>query len=110
MPDFSRTSRVAAAKGIERVIGEPAFANIPAHPARGVVSRETGEAHLLWFDQADNCTVSIFFAHGARNDLLKIHLERAEEVLRKVRAMEAHSFVRVGSVIVIPVEQCGRRA
>src|SRR5437879_3878013 len=98
--DYSR-----AAKRIQRVVGESSFAHVSAHLARGIVGREAGEAHFLWLDATDAGSRCVLLAPGSRNDLLKIHLHRAEEMFGQVRAVEANRLVRIRSIVVIPIEK-----
>src|ERR1700722_18028128 len=76
-----------AAERVQRVVGEASFAYVAAHLAGSIVSGEAGETHLLGFDQAHTGSEGIFLAHGAGNDLLKIHFHRAEKMFREVRAV-----------------------
>src|SRR3954463_13627071 len=107
---FGNLDHACATEGVQGIISEASFANVAAHLACSVVSREAGEAHFVWLDQADNRAGGIFFAYRAGNDLLKIHFEGTEEVLGQIGAVETDRFVGIGSVVVVPVEQRGRRS
>src|SRR5215472_3761015 len=73
---------------VQGIVGKATFAQIAAHFPRSVIGRESSETHLLRLDQADHGSKRILLAHGSSNDLLKIHLERTEEMLGEIRAME----------------------
>src|SRR5882762_5939139 len=94
-----------ATEGVQRIVGEPSLAQVPAHRAGGIFGRKAGEAHCLRLDETDTGSECVLLTHRAGNDFLKIDHHRAEEVLGKVRAVEADRLVRVRSVIVIPVEK-----
>ncbi len=99
-----------AAKGVERVVGELALADVAANLPGQIVGREAHETHLLRLDQADNRSECVLLADRARDDFLKIHFERAEEMLGQIGAMEANRFIGIATVVVVPVEQCRWRA
>src|SRR5579864_502851 len=107
---FRNLHNPSPSEGIEWDIGEAAFANVAAHSSRGVISRKPRKAHSLRLDQANDCAVGVLLPDRAGNDFLKIHFEGAKEMFRKIRAVEANRFIRVGAVIVVPVKQRGRRS
>src|ERR1051326_518679 len=94
-----------AAEGLQRIIGNLAFADITANDPFAVARRETRETHRTRLHQPDAGPVGILLAHRAGDDLLKIHLHAAEEMLGKVAAVEADSLVRILAVIIVPIEQ-----
>src|SRR5580658_1221513 len=97
-----------AAEGVQRIIRESAFPHVSAHLAKGVVSREAGEAHFLRLDQPYAGSEGVLLSDRAGNDFLKIHLDGTEEVLGQVRTMEADCLVRVRSIVIVPIEKCRR--
>src|SRR5690242_16917932 len=94
-----------AAESVQRVIGKSAFAHISAHLAGCVVGGEAGKAHLFRLDQSHAGAESVFLAHGAGDNLLEIHLHRAEKVFGKVGAVKADRLVGIRTVVIVPVEQ-----
>src|SRR6478736_1045471 len=98
--DHTRT-----AKRIQRIVRKPAMPNIAAHLPGSIVSRKARKAHLLRLDQSDHGAVSILFTYGPSDDFLEVHLERTEEVLRQICAVEAHRLVRIAAIIVVPIKQ-----
>ena len=101
--DFDDT---CAAEGVERVVGEGAFAYVAGDLAGEVVGREAGEAHRAGLNRAVEGAVRVLLAHGARDDELVVHLHAfAEEVLGQVGAVETDSLVGVVAVVVVPVEE-----
>ena len=94
-----------AAEGVERIVGEFAFADVAADLAFAVVGGEAGEAHGPGFDQAHAGAVSVFAAHGAGDDLLEIHLDGFEEMLGQIAAVEADGLIGIVAVVVVPIEQ-----
>src|SRR6185503_10002003 len=94
-----------AAECLQRIFREPSRARISAHDPAPVVRRITRIAHHARLYTSNASPERIQLAHRTRDDLLVVHLHVFEEVLRQVRAVEAHALVRVGSVVVIPVQQ-----
>src|SRR5258708_13229483 len=70
---FRNFHHASAAESVQRIIGKAAFADVTAHLTRRVVGGETGKAHLLGLDQANDRPVSVLFSYGAGNDLLQIY-------------------------------------
>src|SRR6266498_3005868 len=98
-------NHAGAAKCIQRIVSKATFTAVATHLTRQIIGREPRETHCPWLDQADNGSKRILLANRAGNNFLKIHLERTEEMLRQVRAMEADCLIRIASVIVVPVKQ-----
>src|SRR6202451_3885568 len=94
-----------SAKGIQSVAGKFTFPHITANPPRRVIGGEARVTHRSGLHAAYHGAECIFLAHGPGNDLLKIHWEVLEKMLRQIAAMETHSLVGIVAVIVIPVEQ-----
>src|SRR5580704_1167495 len=105
--DFNYTG---AAEGVQRIVGESALAHVSPHLAGSIVGGEAGEAHLFRLDQTDAGSEGVLLAHGAGNDLLKVHLYRAEEMFGQVGTVEADRLVRIRSIVVVPIEKSRRRA
>src|SRR5258708_1344946 len=69
-----------ASERAQWVVGESSLAHIATHLARGVVSGDTSKTHGLGFDQSHTRTKRIFLADGSGDDLLEVHLYRAEKM------------------------------
>src|SRR4051794_26078463 len=93
------------AKCIERVHSERAVAYISANLSSQVVRRKTRVAHRSRFYATDACAVCIFLTDRARDYLLEVHFHISKKVLRQIAAMEADCFVRIVSVVIVPVEK-----
>src|SRR6266550_4485311 len=106
MGNFNHTR---ATEGVQWVIRELAVADVASYPPGSVIGREAGKAHLLRLNKSNTRTESVFFTHGAGDNFLEVHFDGTEEVLRKIRAMEAHRLIGIRSVVVIPVKKCGWR-
>src|SRR5215813_301814 len=77
-----------AAKSFERIAREFPFAHIAANLAAQIIRRESRITHRSGLHATDNRAECVCFAHGARDDLLKIHLHGLKEVFRQVAAMK----------------------
>src|ERR1700751_537409 len=99
-----------SSEGIEWVVGETALAYVTPHVSGGIIGGEARERHLLRPDETDAGAERILLAYSTGDDFLKIHLYRAEEVLGEIGTMEAHRFVGVGSIVIVPVKQRRRGA
>src|ERR1022692_407113 len=97
-----------AAEGSQRIVGELALADVAIDAAFQIVGGEAREAHRAGLHQALAGAVSVLAAHRAGDDLLEVHLDTLEEVLRQVAAMEAHGLVGIVAVVIVPVEQGAR--
>src|ERR1039457_2019068 len=84
-----------AAESDQRIVGELALSHVAIDAAFQIVGGEAREAHVAGFHQALAGAVGVLAAHGAGDDLLEVHLDALEEVLRKVAAMEAAGLVRI---------------
>ena len=74
-----------------------------------IIGRESHKTHRRGSHTADASTLGVFLTDGARDDLLEIHAHLVKKVLRQVAAMEAHGFIRIVPVVVVPIEQRARR-
>jgi hypothetical protein len=99
-----------AAEGGQRIVGELARSDIAADYTATIVGRVARIAHRAALDAAHAGAEGVFLAHGAGNDLLEVHLDFVEEVLGQVGAVEADALIGMAAVVVVPVEQRGRRA
>src|SRR5205814_10557899 len=93
----------------KRIVGESPLANVSTHAPGGIVGRETRKTHRSRLDQANAGSVRVVLAYRARDNFLIVHLYGAEEMLRQVRAVKAHSLVRIAAVVVVPILQRRRR-
>src|SRR5579875_1549875 len=95
----------AGAKGLERIVGEVAVADIGANDAGGIVCADAAEGDgaggCASFERAD-CV--LFSEHGAENGRGG-DANVWQEVLCPVSAMEEDAAVRVVAVVVVPVYQ-----
>jgi len=96
-----------ASEGVQWILCEAPLSNITPHSARGIVSRETRKCHFFRLYEANASAKCVFLPYGPGDDFLEIHLHRAEEMLGQIRAVEAHGFVGVSSIIVIPISAEG---
>ena len=94
-----------AAERRQRIVGELALADVAIDGAFQIVGGEAREAHRAGLHQAFAGAVGVLAADGAGDDLLEIHLDALEEVLRQVAAVEADGLVGIVAVVVVPVEQ-----
>src|SRR5579863_8149710 len=88
------THHARAAEGLERIARELAFTHITADGSPAVVGRETRVAHGAALHAAHAGAKSIFPPNCARDDLLEVHFDILEEMLRQIAAMEADGLVR----------------
>ena len=95
-----------SSEGQQRIVCEFALSYVTADDSFAVVRGEPCEAHSSRFDLAHAGPEGVVFAYSAGYDLLESPiLTFFEKVLRQVAAVEADSFIRVFSVVVVPVEQ-----
>src|SRR5438874_811460 len=88
-----------AAEGLERIGREGAAADVAAHFSRQVICREPGKAHGAGLDPPDAGPECVRLPHSAGNDLLEIHPDALEEMLRQVAAMEADRLIGFLTVV-----------
>src|ERR1022692_814826 len=92
-----------AAKRLQRIVGESSFADVASDASKCVVSREARKAHGTGFHLSNTSPKGVLLPHRSGNDRLEVHLHVAEEVLGKIRAMEADGLVGIRPVIVVPI-------
>src|SRR5439155_18765644 len=88
-----------AAEGVQRVVGELAFAYVSVDGSVAVVGGKTREAHGARLHQAHTRPISVLAPHGPGDNLLEIHLHFAEEMLGQIAAMETDRIVWVFAVL-----------
>src|ERR1035438_9485133 len=93
------------AESDQRIVGELALSHVAIDAAFQIVGGEAREAHRAGLHQALAGAVGVLAAHRAGDDLLEVHLDALEEVLRKIAAMEADGLVGIVAVVIVPVEQ-----
>src|ERR1700722_2491703 len=98
-----------AAKSFQRIIRERSPADVSTNSSRLVIRREACIAHRAGFNAAHAGTEGIVLANGTGDDLLIVHLDVTEEVLRQITAVEADRLIRMAAVVIVPIEQSARR-
>src|SRR6185437_15590649 len=94
-----------ATEGLERIVGKRASAEIATHITCAIVRGEASESHFARFDQTHAGAKRIFLAYGAGDDGLVIHFYGFQKLLWQIAAVKADGFIRIISVVVVPVEQ-----
>lgn len=94
-----------SAECFESIVGEFSFAHVAGNSSFTVIRGEAGETHRAALHPPYTRAERVVFADRARDDFLEVHAHIPEKVLWQVAAVEAHGFVRIIRVIIIPVEQ-----
>ena len=100
----------AVAEGVERIIGQLAFAHVGANPALGIGGGEAAEGERSAGGAAIERAVGVFHAEDAAEDGGVGNFDVGQETLGPVAAVEEHALVVVVRVIIIPIHQRGGRA
>src|SRR6202162_5269060 len=87
--EFPDAHHPGAAEGLQRIVGEFAFPDVAMNRALAIVGRKTREAHRPGFHAAHARPVSVLSADRPGDDLLIVHADFLEKMLRKIAAMEA---------------------
>src|SRR6266568_3798336 len=95
----------AAAKSLQRIVGELTFADIAADFPFAIIRRNAYKPHRAGLHSPYACAKRIFLAYCPGNDLLEIHAHILEEMLGKIAAVETNGLVGIIRVVVIPVQQ-----
>src|SRR5712692_2172176 len=98
-------NHAGAPESLERIVSEFPFSDVTTDFPLPIIRRKTYKAHRAGFHLADTGSKGIFLADRAGDDLLKIHANVFEEVLRQIAAVKANRLVRVIGVVVIPIQQ-----
>src|ERR1051325_8669495 len=81
-----------SSKGFQRIVGKFALADVTGHLSLAVVGRKAREAHGAALHLAHASPKRIFLANCSGNNLLEVHADIAEEMLRQVAAVKADCF------------------
>src|ERR1019366_4687523 len=103
--EMRNLDHAGAAESGQRIVGELALSHVAIDAAFQIVGGEARVAHRAGFHQALAGAVGVLAAHRAGDDLLEVHFDRLEEVLRQVAAVEAYGLVGIVAVVVVPIEQ-----
>ena len=106
---FGDSNDARATKGFKGIFGESAFADVAGDFAFAVIGGKPGEAHRAAFHASHDGAEGILFANGSSDDLLEVHAEVLEKMFRQVAAVEAHGFVRIVGIVVVPIQQSAGR-
>src|SRR5437899_7994489 len=80
-------------KCLQGIVRKLAFPHVARHLSFAVVCRKAREAHRPAFHASHARPKRVLLAHRSRDDFLKIHSYVAEEMFRKIAAVEADRFV-----------------
>src|SRR5437588_1181594 len=105
---FRDSNDACAPKGFKGILGESAFADIAGDFSFAVIGGKPREAHRAAFHASHASAKSVLLADRSSDDFLEVHADVLEEMFRQVAAVEAHRFVWIIGIIVVPIQQSAR--
>src|ERR1700746_505746 len=102
---FANLYHRATAEGVERVVHKITVSHVRSDAAGAVISRDPGISKGACRRSSGYGAIGIFGSQGCGEDLCVCHFHISKKTLSPVATMKQHTFVRLTSVVVIPIHQ-----